>query len=146
MTTANATMEKFGFPGTLIRDLAHWCILLRPAQVTLGSLVLVCKNPAKAFAEISPEAFSELAVASKEIETNLKSFCQFEKINYMMLMMVDPDVHFHVLPRYEGSRRFAGEDFEDTGWPGLPDLASGQMLDDKIRANMTHALKDSWLA
>jgi len=28
-----------------------------------------------------------------------------------MLMMVDPDVHFHVLPRYAQSRSFAGREF-----------------------------------
>ena len=37
---ANATMRKFGYPETLIRQWDHWAVLLRPAQVTLGSLVL----------------------------------------------------------------------------------------------------------
>ena len=36
----NPTIEKFGYPGTLIGETAHWVVLLRPAQVTLGSLVV----------------------------------------------------------------------------------------------------------
>jgi len=39
-----------------------------------------------------------------EIESALGSFVQYQKLNYLMLMMVDPQVHFHVIPRYEGSR------------------------------------------
>ena len=36
----NATMKKFGHPGTLIHDYADWVVLLRNHQVTLGSLVV----------------------------------------------------------------------------------------------------------
>ncbi|MNC89705.1 hypothetical protein D3C83_56830 [compost metagenome] len=46
-----------------------------------------------------------------------------DKINWLLLMMVDPDVHFHVLPRYSGARQFAGMTFTDPGWPAAPDLA-----------------------
>jgi diadenosine tetraphosphate (Ap4A) HIT family hydrolase len=58
------------------------------------------------------------------IERALAAFCRYERINYLMLMMVDPHVHFHVLPRYSGSRSWDGLDFVDQGWPGPPDLKS----------------------
>ncbi len=45
-----------------------------------------------------------------------------------MLMMVDPHVHFHVIPRYDGDRAWDGVEFADAGWPGPPDLKSGQAL------------------
>ena len=45
-----------------------------------------------------------------------------------MLMMVDPHVHFHVLPRYAQTRVFDGVQFPDTGWPGPPDLKSATDL------------------
>jgi len=32
----NTTLDKFGYPGTLIEDGPRWAVLLRPAQVTLG--------------------------------------------------------------------------------------------------------------
>ena len=98
--TVNVTMEKFGYPATLVEEYNHWVVLVRPAQVTLGSLVLVCKDDAAAFSAISPEAFGELAQVTKDIEATLSAFRAYDKINYLMLMMVDPDVHFHVLPRY----------------------------------------------
>jgi len=37
-------------------------------------------------------------------------------------MMVDPNVHFHVIPRYSEPRVWAGVDFVDAGWPGPPRL------------------------
>ena len=33
--------------------------------------------------------------------------------NYLMLMMVDPHVHFHVIPRYAAPQRFEDVDFPD---------------------------------
>ena len=45
-----------------------------------------------------------------------------DKLNYLMLMMVDPDVHFHVLPRYAVEREFGGVRFTDPGWPKVPNL------------------------
>ena len=41
-----------------------------------------------------------------EIEATLQPTIGYERINYLMLMMVDPHVHFHVFPRYEGARSF----------------------------------------
>jgi len=39
-------------------------------------------------------------------------------------MMVDPDVHFHVIPRYAAPPSFGGTAFADAGWPGPPNLAA----------------------
>jgi diadenosine tetraphosphate (Ap4A) HIT family hydrolase len=124
----NPTMTKFGFPATLLKDYEHWVVLLRPAQVTLGSVVLAAKSDAIAYHRLSRDAFAEQADAIADIERALASFVAFEKINYLMLMMVDPNVHFHVIPRYSDARSWNGIDFPDGGWPGSPDLKSGQFL------------------
>src|SRR5210317_2403740 len=118
----NQTMEKFGYPDTLIREYEYWVVLLRPQQATLGALVLICKESADALSSISVEAFSELKQITTVVESSLKDLFKYDKINYLMLMMVDPDVHFHILPRYEGIRTFEGLDFADAGWPGPPAL------------------------
>lgn len=36
-------------------------------------------------------------------------------------MMHDPEVHFHIIPRYASNKKFAGEIFKDIGWPKTPD-------------------------
>ena len=124
----NPTMRKFGFPETLIKELEHWVVLLRPAQVTLGSLILAAKSDATAYSDLPDEAFAEQAIAVRAIETALRSFCDYERLNYLMLMMVDPNVHFHVIPRFSKVRRWEEIDFPDAGWPGPPQLKLGVEL------------------
>lgn len=124
----NETIQKFGFPATLLDELEHWVVLLRPMQVTLGSLVLASKSDATAYSALPREAFAEQAEAVLRIERALTAFCSYDRINYLMLMMVDPNVHFHVIPRYSNSRTWSGIEFADAGWPGPPQLGSAVKL------------------
>ena len=125
----NVTLKKFGWPETLVREFGHWVVLVRPAQPTLGSLVLAAKSEATAFGALDPAAYAELADVTATIEAALGAAVGYAKLNYLMLMMVDPHVHFHVIPRYEGAREWHGREFVDVGWPGLPDLGHAVMLD-----------------
>lgn len=140
----NETMHKFGYPGTVVRDYRHWSVLLRPAQVTLGALVLAAKSDALSLAALEPAAFAELADVVRDIEATFRRFPPAEKINYLMLMMVDPHVHFHVLPRYGGARRFEGVDFEDRGWPGPPDLKAAPPITADLFSRLLHTVKSHW--
>jgi diadenosine tetraphosphate (Ap4A) HIT family hydrolase len=119
----NDTMTAFGHPDSLVRDYRHWVALVRPKQPTIGALALVCKESAEAFSAISPGAFAELKDAVIDIERGLKAAFAYDKINYLMLMMNDRQVHFHVIPRYASARSFAGVTASDPGWPRQPDLA-----------------------
>ena len=83
--------------------------------MTLGSLILAAKLDVDAFSALPSDAFAELASITAEIETTLQSFSEYEKINYLMLMMVDREPHFHVVPRYKGQRKHNGVTFEDHG-------------------------------
>ena len=140
MTLAHphATLLKFGYPGTLLHEGEHWAVLVRPAQPTLGSLVLCSTTEATAYGDLPPAAFTEQGQLVTAIERFLHRIVQPERINYLMLMMVDPQVHFHVLPRYVGNRTFAGQEFPDRGWPALPDLSqavtASDALVDKLRS------------
>ena len=137
----NATAEKFGFPDSVVKRSDHWLVLVRPAQPTLGSLVLVCTDPVESFGAISAEAGRELPQVVAEIERVLGDAFGFEKINYLMLMMVDPDVHFHVLPRYSAERSYAGRSFVDASWPGPPDITAANEFDAELKAGLTADLK-----
>jgi diadenosine tetraphosphate (Ap4A) HIT family hydrolase len=141
---SNETMRKFGYPGTVVRDYSHWCVLLRPAQVTLGALVLAAKSDARAFSGIDVAAFTELAKITVDVEAAFEQLPQAEKINYLMLMMVDPHVHFHVLPRYSGVRIFADVGFDDRGWPGPPDLKAAPPITAELFARLLETMKSHW--
>ncbi len=137
----NATITKFGYPATLVAEFDHWLVLLRPAQVTLGSLILAAKSDATAYGDLSPQAFAEQGEIVGRIEQALAGFCAYERLNYLMLMMVDPHVHFHVIPRYSQPRSWQGVDLADAGWPGPPDLKSAIALDEAQIARLVEAVK-----
>ena len=137
----NETIGKFGHPATLIAEYEHWVVLLRPAQPTLGALILAAKSDATAFGDLPTEAHTELKTATAAIEAALTRAVGYAKINYLMLMMVDPHVHFHVLPRYDGERSGAGLTVADAGWPAQPDLGQAAKLDDAQIAALTGWLK-----
>jgi diadenosine tetraphosphate (Ap4A) HIT family hydrolase len=140
----NATIAKFGYPATLIAEYRHWLVLLRPAQPTLGALVLAAKSDALAFSDLPQSAFAELWDVTADIEAALQRAIGFERINYMMLMMVDPHVHFHVLPRYEGSRAAEGMEIADAGWPGVAALSEAHKLDSGEVERLVAWLKVEW--
>ena len=137
----NETMRKFGYPDTLIREFGEWVVLLRPAQVTLGSLVLAARSDATAYSQLPNEAYADQAAAVRAIEGALSKFCGYERINYLMLMMVDPNVHFHVIPRYSEARHWGGVQFPDQGWPGPPQLKDAVSLDEDQLGAMREELK-----
>lgn len=133
------TLAKFGHPVSLIKEYCHWMVLLRPKQVTLGSLIIICKEDATAFPKISVEAFRELQEVTADVESMLATGFQYDKVNYLMLMMVDPEVHFHVIPRYSKSRTFEGQNFTDEAWPGPPNLQqANQSSEECLRSLKEH--------
>ncbi len=140
----NATARKFGDPDNRIAQTGYWTVLLRPRQPTLGSLVLVCREDVKAFSEVSPAAFADLSGVVRSVEAALRAVVAYERINYLMLMMVDPDVHFHVIPRYAGQREFSGTPFPDAGWPGPPQLEPAVVLDAPVRDALRARLMEVW--
>lgn len=141
---SNPTALKFGYPRTKVAETTHWLVLVRPQQPTFGSLVLVCKEDAQAFSDLTPAAFADLKIAVEGIEALLRGAVGYEKINYLMLMMVDKDVHFHVLPRYDGAREYRGNSFPDAGWPGQAQLASHVALGDDEAAALAADLAGRW--
>ena len=137
----NETIVKFGWPATLVAEYDHWLVLLRPAQPTLASLVLAAKCDALAFGDLPDGAHAELQTVTRTIESALTDAVGFARINYLMLMMVDPHVHFHVIPRYEGARDHDGVRYADAGWPKAPDLGAAVTLDDDQRDVLVAWLK-----
>ncbi|MEX0808011.1 MAG: HIT family protein [Dongiaceae bacterium] len=140
----NATMKTFGHPDTVLAEYPHWVVLLRPQQATLGALVLAARGPATRFSDLDAAAMAGLHNAIADIERTLMSLFTYDKINYLMLMMVDPHVHMHVIPRYAAKRAFESVEFLDPGWPRTPDLAHATTVDDALRQRLATMLRDAW--
>lgn len=114
--------EKFKVDELLIVQTDYWRWSLRPAQCTLGAGILSLKRPAEAMSELTPEEGADLIAITKIIESTLKKAFNMEKMNYIMLMMVDYHIHYHVIPRYSKDLIFENVTFKDLGWPKPPVL------------------------
>ena len=124
----NPTIAKFGWPHTLVCEFTNW-------------LVLAAKSDATAFGELPGEAHAELKQVTSAIEAALARAVGYARLNYLMLMMVDPQVHFHVIPRYEGTLEWNLREFVDVGWPRLPDLGHAVALEGVELEALTSWLK-----
>jgi len=140
----NATMSKFGYPKTLVAEYDHWAVLLRPKQVSLGSLVLASSSEATAFSDLDEAAFIELGSVIRHVEDTLGALFGYQKINYLMLMMVDPHVHFHAVPRYAEKQQWEGLVFIDHGWPGPPDLSRANATGPEMNVRLVRRLREHW--
>ncbi|MCW5749948.1 MAG: HIT family protein [Alphaproteobacteria bacterium] len=137
-------MAKFGFPDTLVAEADGWAALVRPQQVTLGAMVLVCQEPVGAFGQVSAAGFAGLGRMVARTESALKAAFNYDKINFVMLMMVDPDVHFHVVPRYAGERMFSGQTFQDAYWPKPPDLTQPAPQPPELLSAIRERIRSHW--
>jgi diadenosine tetraphosphate (Ap4A) HIT family hydrolase len=140
----NDTIVKFGYPETCLAEYEHWVVLLRQKQVTAGSMVLACKAEAVAFGDVSAEAWADLARATADVEAAARAAFAYDRINYLALMMVDPHVHFHVLPRHETPREIAGAVIADEAWPKPPDITRTAELTDEQLAAIAERLRAAW--
>lgn len=142
----NETMLKFNYPDSLIREYEHWAVLLRPAQVTIGSLVLAGRGEAERFPDLPRAAFEELKTVAGALENALSAAFGHDRINYLMLMMVDPHVHYHVIPRYSAPAQLNGRDYPDEDWPGPPDVRRALDLPDGAAAAIQERIASVWPA
>ncbi len=124
--------NKFKIEELKIYETDYWVWSLRPHQATLGAGILSLKRQCATFGELDPQEFYDLNNMIKVIETSLKQLFNYDIMNYLMLMMVDKQVHYHVVPRYENAVEIFNNTWRDNSWPGLPDLAGDALDEDKL--------------
>jgi diadenosine tetraphosphate (Ap4A) HIT family hydrolase len=120
--------NKFRIEDLKIYETDYWIWSLRPHQATLGSGILSLKRQCGTFSELKQEEHCDLNRMIKVIEKSLSELFNYDVINYLMLMMFDKQVHFHVIPRYAKEVDFFGDKWRDESWPGIPSLL-GEILD-----------------
>ena len=126
----------------VIKEYEHWVILFREKQVTIGSVIIMSKHlDQTSLGGLSQDAWSEFGIVCQETETMITRAFGAEKFNYLALMMYDPEVHFHVIPRYSQPVRFNGVDYIDPDWPE----ATKRIAMD-LDANTLQAIKDRLLS
>ena len=101
----------------LIKEYDNRKLLMRNKNSTLGNCVLIAKRDIAEVSQVNENEAKEYFEIIKEVESALKEAFDYDKINYLTLMMVDEHVHTHILPRYKQPKEFAGVHWTDEGRP-----------------------------
>lgn len=133
--------DKFKVEELLVHRSAHWSWSVRPVHSTLGAGVLSLNRYCEHMSDLRPEEAEDLSAICKVIEGSLEQFSQPQRMNYVMLMMVDAHLHFHVLPRYEATTEFNGRAWIDSGWPALPNMGENADTTLETLVDIRDALK-----
>lgn len=140
-TTLPEFIAKFRVSELRVLELQYWSWSIRPAQCTLGAGILSLNRFCTSLGGITKEESSEFGAIAERIERALTAVFHPDKFNFVMLMMVDAHLHFHVIPRYATPRDFFNVRWIDSGWPGFPALADGsQYQHDPVLTNIRDAL------
>jgi diadenosine tetraphosphate (Ap4A) HIT family hydrolase len=139
----NPTYQKFCTPDNLIKDYDHWALALRPVQATLGACVIVarCAPDVTSVGALSPEAGAEFLRVIADFERALRGIFNASKFNYTALMLLDPQPHFHAIPRYENPPIFQDTPYPDAAWPKIVDLLNGHGLTPAQRGALRDTLR-----
>ncbi|MDD7938079.1 HIT domain-containing protein [Actinomycetospora lutea] len=136
--------SKFRVEELLILDSGLWRWSIRPVHSTLGAGVLSLSRFATSFADMTDDEAQDLAQTVKSVEAALRATFSPQKMNYVMLMMVDDHLHFHVLPRYAETKQFGGLEWVDSGWPGPPGMGDySDRSEDKVLFDIRDHLKSN---
>lgn len=111
-----------------------WVLSLRPGQLTLGSMVLSVASGTQDLARLTQEEGAGMAAGLGLAECVARDHLGAVRINALCLMMVDPVVHFHILPRYAGPVTRHGVTWRDADWPGPPAIGPCDTPDPVLRA------------
>ena len=117
-------------PRFAVGETTHWVIALNTDQALLGRCYLALKRPETDVTALMGDELTDLWVGVRRVKAALDDLWTPDHYNYAFLMNVDPQVHFHVIPRYRGRREFAGGTFTDPEFGGHYRVGPERRLDD----------------
>lgn len=113
-------LQKFRLQELSVSRNDSWVLSVRPGQITLGSMVVSSSKELCRFTELTDEDGMALTHILALAEVTACNLFDAVRINVICLMMVDPIVHFHIIPRYDKPVHRYGVLWEDVDWPGPP--------------------------
>jgi diadenosine tetraphosphate (Ap4A) HIT family hydrolase len=132
--TMAAFRDTFRLEELTISDEGGWTISVRPGQITLGAMVISSSSGLLDFQDLDEDTSVGLSTAFALAEQLAKERLGAVRVNLVCLMMKDPVVHFHVLPRFDRPVERYGRTWEDADWPGPPTFGPAPVDDAVLQA------------
>lgn len=115
----------------------YWRVVVNYNQSKLGKCMVCLKRHDEDICNLSEEEICDLWAIIRTLKVVLISCFQPDHFNYAFLMNQDAHVHLHVIPRYRGTRAFAGVEFQDS------DAITERRLPDPIHRQIVAALREA---
>ncbi|MEM9336656.1 MAG: hypothetical protein AAGA35_02270 [Patescibacteria group bacterium] len=101
----------------VIKQFKHWKLQIFENQGYLGRCIVWCdRENALELTDVTEEEYLELLEIIKLWQQATKDCFEAEWHNYSFLGNITAHLHGHLVPRYSGSRTFAGITFTDALW------------------------------
>ena len=139
----DAFRQAFRLDDLTVAQDGHWVVSVRPGQITLGSMVVSSRAGLLDFVDLDAAAGAALASTFAQVEQVAREVLGAVRVNFVALMMKDPVIHFHALPRYSGDVDRYGATWRDDDWPGPPTFGPAPVSDDVLTA-IRDDLTDAW--
>ena len=140
----NNTLQRFNYPHSNIKEYSHWVVMVRPVQITLGSAIIAAKSDCTSLGDLTLDEAAELPQVLRDFERAVCRLAPASKFNYLALMMVDPNPHFHAIPRYAAEVNFGGIVFSDVEFPKPPVLTIAHELTTIQLETVRQLLQENW--
>ncbi|MCQ0090536.1 hypothetical protein [Roseovarius sp. M141] len=117
-------VQKFRTQELSFAEPQGWQLSLRPAQTTLGAMILSVQSGARDLTALDAQEAQGMSQGFALAEHLARSHFGAVRINILCLMMQDPIVHFHILPRYDQTVGRYDKQWTDADWPRPPHIST----------------------
>lgn len=138
----DAFTEKFRVRDLHLAAPDGWILSLRPGQTTLGATVLSVRSGVGDLGALGADEAAGMAEGFGLAERLAREVYGAVRINILCLMMQDPIVHFHILPRYDRTITRYGRSWHDADWPGPP-VITGTPTEDPVLERIRDDLRSA---
>jgi len=126
-----------GTYGTIITDKLYWTVYLAPSQRYLGTCVIAINRTCSNLSELEDVEWKEFSGIVREMEYVLDKIFNPTLFNWSCFKNAafrienpEPQVHWHLIPRYKENTKFEGIEFEDPDFGYIPQPIKREISED----------------
>ena len=136
-----------GSYGELITERKYWNIFLAPSQRYLGTCVIAVKRHCSNLSELEDVEWMEFSRIVREMEIIIQKLFKPTLFNWSCFKNAayrfdnpDPEVHWHLIPRYNSEIEYHGIKFEDLDFGYIPQPIT-RKIPKKVMDNILNEFK-----